>query len=151
MPPRTIIIRHRKENLKKCTLRGLESHPSLHFFTYPQGINRLPSLENTLLLAVDGDPLSEKDQGKHLLLIDATWRLSKKIIHSLPPLPKRSLPSAIKTAYPRRQEDCPLPDQGLASIEALYLAWKLLGVEYETLLDNYHWKLEFLYKNKNCF
>ena len=32
----TIILRHRKENLKKCSLRGLETHKDLKFYTYPQ-------------------------------------------------------------------------------------------------------------------
>jgi pre-rRNA-processing protein TSR3 len=31
----TIILRHKKENLKKCSLRGLEPREDLRFFTYP--------------------------------------------------------------------------------------------------------------------
>jgi pre-rRNA-processing protein TSR3 len=56
----------------------------------------------------------------------------------------RSLPSHYKTAYPRRQLDCPDPERGLASIEALYAAYSILGRSTDGLLDRYHWKEEFL-------
>ena len=36
------------------------------------------------------------------------------------------------------------PPQGLASIEALYVAMKVLGFDDPSLLDGYHWKDEFL-------
>jgi pre-rRNA-processing protein TSR3 len=36
------------------------------------------------------------------------------------------------------------PGNGLASVEALYLAYHLLGRPTEGLLDHYHWAVEFL-------
>ena len=36
------------------------------------------------------------------------------------------------------------PTGGLASIEALYLAKRLLGDDDASLLDGYHWREEFL-------
>ena len=51
-----------------------------------------------------------------------------------------SLPLGYKTAYPRRQDE----ERGLASIEALYIAYRVLGWETEGLLDHYHWRDEFL-------
>ena len=36
------------------------------------------------------------------------------------------------------------PDRGLASIEALYVARRLLGDDDRDLLHGYHWKDEFL-------
>ena len=62
-------------------------------------------------------------------------------------MPKRSLPGHFVTAYPRKQEDCPDPERGLASVEALYIAHQILGHDTEGLLEHYHWKEKFLEKN----
>lgn len=144
--PRTVILRHRKENLKKCSLRGLESREDFLFFTYPL-LTPLPDLSNYVLLSLEGKPLSQEDKEKGIFLIDATWRYAELMLRQLP-LPhqfeRRSLPKGITTAYPRRQEDCPDPSQGLASVEALYLAHLLLGRKTEGLLEHYHWKEHFL-------
>ena len=61
---------------------------------------------------------------------------------------KRCIPGGFRTAYPRRQNDCPNPEEGLASIEALYIAYILMGRDPTGLLDNYHWKDLFLEKNR---
>lgn len=138
---KTLILRHRRENLKKCSLRGLETHPLLEFFTYPE--ESLPPLPGLLLLKVGAPLLTEADQDRPLLLLDATWRLAPKMEKSLPPFEARSLPP-IATAYPRKQTECPDPMAGLASVEALYLAHRILGKSVEGLLDGYHWKEAFL-------
>lgn len=145
----TLIVRHRKENLKKCSLRGLEEREDCIFLPYP--CERLPNLESYLVLDVEGEEISEADMGLGLLLIDATWRYAADMMRklSLPPtIARRSLPKHFRTAYPRYQTACALPDQGLASIEALYLAYRLMGRPTDGLLDNYHWKEEFLSKNQ---
>lgn len=142
----TIVIRHKKENLKKCSLRGLENRPDFLFFTHTR--HTLPPLNGYLLLAVDAPPLSKEDAPYGIILLDATWRYAPKMRICLPPdLPCRSLPSVIQTAYPRRQTDCPDPQRGLASIEALYAAFHLLGRDTSGLLDRYYWKDAFLEKN----
>lgn len=141
----TIIIRHRRENLKKCSLRGLENHPNLRFMTYP--MSSFPSLNGYLMLSMEGPELSLADQSYGLLLIDATWKLASVIQRKCPDLPKRSLPKIFQTAYPRRQTDCPDPETGLASIEALYLAHLILQRPIDGLLDSYHWKNQFLERN----
>jgi pre-rRNA-processing protein TSR3 len=146
--PPTIILRHRKENLKKCSLRGLESRPDMLFFTYPKA--ELPSLNGYLLLTLDGPPLSPEDQSFGLFLIDGTWRHTTTMLKQLvgPHLfQKRSLPSHFQTAYPRTQQDCSDPTRGLASVEALFLAYSILGRETEGLLDHYYWRADFLKKN----
>lgn len=154
--PITVIWRHRKENLKKCSLRGLESRPDFKFFQYPIQ-EELPIFENYILLTVDAPEIdaSEKDCG--LFVLDATWRYAAAMqakADSIPGLIRRSLPAHFRTAYPRRQEDCPLPERGLASIEAIYIAYRLLKRPCEGLLDGYYWKNQFLEKNlhewKNC-
>ena len=149
----TIIIRHTRENLKKCSLRGLEGLPEYLFYTYPdcaQGKQELPSLENYLLLDVEGQPLTPDDKEKGLILVDATWRLAEKMMRctdSLAEVPRRSIPPGFKTAYPRRQDDCPDPTAGLASIEALYIAFFLSGRSTLGLLDSYYWKEQFFGQN----
>lgn len=140
----TIILRHRRENLNKCSLKGLEERSDLAFYTYP--VDPLPNLENYLLLKVGAPPITEADAEKGLLLIDGTWRLAAVMEKQLPlKLEERSLPPGTwKTAYPRRQTDCPDPDAGLSSIEALFLVYRFFGRPTEGLLDRYHWKELFL-------
>jgi pre-rRNA-processing protein TSR3 len=140
--PPTIILRHRRENLKKCSLHGLESHTDMHFLTYPK--DPLPDLKNYLVLSLVGPVLSPEECSFGLFLIDGTWRHAEKMAKSLPPdVQLRTLPQSFKTAYPRRQE----VSRGLASIEALYIAYCILGRETEGLLDNYHWKESFISTN----
>lgn len=148
----TLIWRHRKENLKKCSLRGLEERSDLRFYTYPQ--QELPFEEGYVLLDFHGPLLSEKDRNNGLILVDGTWRYAEKMTAALPApqqLPRRSLPKGLRTAYPRRQEDCENPEVGLASVEALYAAYVFLGRDPEGILDFYYWKDDFLEKNQQYF
>jgi pre-rRNA-processing protein TSR3 len=142
----TLILRHRRENLKKCSLTGLENHPDLEFYTYP--VDTLPNCSQFLLLKVGAKPLTLQDFGRGLLLIDGTWRLAQVMEKQLPwKLEERSLPGGYRTAYPRRQTDCPDPESGLSSREALFIAHHILGRSTEKLLDGYYWKEQFLSKN----
>lgn len=144
----TFIVRHRKENLKKCSLRGLETREDIKFFSYPN--DSFPFMEGAILLSLEGEELSETDAGKPLVLIDATWNYAKKMhdkIESLGPWVKRTLPKHIKTAYPRVQTGCLDPERGLASLEALYAAYKILKRPLNGMLDNYYWKESFLLTN----
>lgn len=150
--PQTVIIRHRRENLQKCSLRGLESRTDCRFHRYPMRSSEWPVLENYVLLALDGELLSPADAQKGLLLIDATWRYAEVMLRFVEQqtaglLPRRTLPANLRTAYPRRQDDCPHPQQGLASIEALYAAYSMMGRATTGLLDHYYWREEFLAKN----
>lgn len=138
---KTYILRHRRENLKKCSLSGLEKHPDLEFFTYP--VEQLPDLPY-LILKVGAPPLSKEDADKPLLLIDGTWKLALTMEKNLPKqFEARSLPGSFRTAYPRRQTDCPDPNAGLSSVEALYLVHHLLGKSTEDLFRHYYWKEQF--------
>ena len=145
---KTLILRHRRENLKKCSLRGLEKREDLSFFTYPK--HSLPDLPNYILLKVGAPELTSQDADKGLLLIDGTWRLAAIMERPHLRLPVRSLPQGFQTAYPRRQTACEDPGKGLASIEALFLAHLILGKSTEGLLDHYHWKEEFLRLNEKA-
>jgi pre-rRNA-processing protein TSR3 len=145
MPPflPTIIFRHHKENLRKCSLEPLKGREDMIFITYPK--QKLPPLTNYFALSFDGPLLSKEDSHLGLLLIDGTWNYASTMAKTLPPnLPTRSLPSHLQTAYPRKQTGCSEPLRGLASIEALFAAYTLLGYCTEGLLDHYHWKDPFL-------
>lgn len=149
LPP-TLILRHHRENLKKCSLRGLEGRSDFYFLKYPS--SHLPDLSNYILLAIDGEPLSINDSASGLFLLDATWRYTIKMRAFVEktvgqPIKTRSIPGEFRTAYPRYQTECSDPDAGLASIEALYVAYKVTGRDPSGLLENYHWKEAFLEKN----
>jgi pre-rRNA-processing protein TSR3 len=142
--PPTLILRHRKENLKKCSLYGLEVREDLRFFTYPKDL--LPDLSSYVLLTLNAPVLSEEDKNKGLFLIDGTWRYAEIMRRQLPQPHRfevRSLPPLYITAYPRRQD----VERGLASVEALYAAYCITQKNPLGLLDHYHWKKEFLNTN----
>ncbi|MBI3211915.1 MAG: DUF367 domain-containing protein [Simkania negevensis] len=144
---KTIILRHRKENLKKCSLKGLETRSDLIFYTYPT--HSLPSITHYILLSLDAPPLTREAKEYGLFLIDATWNYAEVMERSLElPLMRRSLPPSLRTAYPRKQTGCKDPIRGLATVEALYSAHLILGKSGEGLLDHYYWKEQFLEKNQ---
>lgn len=97
-----------------------------------------------ILLEVGAPVLSATDAGRRLLLLDGNWKhvefLRSRVVGT--PI-ARSLPT-IETAYPRRNRDGLDPQVGLASVEALYLALKILGQDDVSLLAEYHWREEFL-------
>ncbi|MFA6917143.1 MAG: hypothetical protein WC222_12160 [Parachlamydiales bacterium] len=146
--PSTIIVRHRRENLKKCSLRGLEKRTDCKFYRYPN--LQLPPAAGYIVLALDAPVLTMDDADKGLLLLDATWRYSGKMLKwasKIPALIYRSLPDNLRTAYPRRQDDCSDPEKGLASVEALYAAYRILDRPTEGLFDHYHWGSNFVELN----
>jgi pre-rRNA-processing protein TSR3 len=113
-------------------------------------MEKIPDLSGYVMLAMEGEELSEADAGSGLLLVDATWRYAAQMCGAIEKeiiLPRRTLPRHYRTAYPRVQTECPNPDEGLASIEALYLAFMLTGRSTEGLLDRYYWKDQFLALN----
>lgn len=142
MTPVTI-IRHPKERKSKCTLEPLRGRPGLEFFEAKPTFRF--DATGYLLLAVDAPELSPEDAGRPLLLLDSTWRLLPQLMDRLDgeAIP-RSLPGDVRTAYPRVSKISDDPTRGLASVEALYLAKRLLGEDDPTLLDHYYWREDFL-------
>ncbi|WP_309397574.1 hypothetical protein [Cerasicoccus maritimus] len=137
------IIRHPKERLSKCSLEPLRGRPDLEFhkahdrFTF--------DATGYILLAIDAPVISPDDAGHPLLLLDSTWRLLPQLMTSVQGEPiLRTLPMEVRTAYPRVSKIAEDPTRGLASVEALYLAKKLLGEDDPSLLDHYYWRTEFL-------
>jgi pre-rRNA-processing protein TSR3 len=100
-------------------------------------------LEGYVRLAADGPPLSAADRDCGILLLDGSWRRAEAMTRAFAHVPPRSL-SAFHTAYPRVSKFGTDPDNGLASIEALYLAYYILGRPTDGLLDAYHWAAAFL-------
>ena len=149
----TIILRHRRENLKKCSLRGLESHTDLEFHTYPvtNVATLAPKLEGYCLLHIDGEPIQKEDLQKGLLLIDCNWihvdKMAPQKVLQDRQMTKRSIPPEWKTAYPRRQTHCDDPDRGLATVEALFIFWAIAGEIRLDFLEHYRWKRQFLERN----
>lgn len=140
---KTVIIRHSKERLSKCSLQPLVGRPELTFLRSSTKLQF--DATGYILLAVDAPELGPDDAGHPLLLLDSTWRLLPDLEACVVGNPiRRSLPIGVKTAYPRVSKVSKDPDAGLASVEALYLARKLLGDDDPTLLEAYHWKEEFL-------
>jgi len=145
----TTVIRHPKERISKCSLRFLHDRPEMTF------LRGKPDLRfdatGFILLAVDAPALSLADQGHPLLLLDSTWRWLPQLNACVTGEPiKRSIPGDLHTAYPRVSKTFEDPAGGLASIEALYVARKLLGDEDPELLHGYHWRDEFLTIVKNA-
>lgn len=140
---RTVIIRHPKERLSKCSLQPLREHPALEFYRGTEAF-RFEATGYTLL-ELGAPVLTQADAQRPLLLLDSTWRLLPQLREKLDgePVP-RSLPPGIPTAYPRISKLSEDPNGGLASVEALYLAWRLMGHDEPGLLAHYYWRDAFL-------
>ena len=145
--PRTLIVRHPKENPRKCSVLPLKGRPDLTFVPYP--VKAPLDLTEYIRLAADGPPLAAADKSSGILLLDGSWRWAGAMTRAFAHVPPRSL-SGYQTAYPRVSKLGTDPDNGLASIEALYVAYHILGRATEGLLDHYHWASEFLRLNERA-
>src|SRR5262245_56713752 len=140
----TVLVRHPAENPRKCSVLPLRGRADLVFLNYP--VVRRPDLSGYVRLAADGPPLTIEDASAGILLLDGSWRWAGSMTRDFADVPPRSL-SGWKTAYPRVSKLGSDPDNGLASIEALFLAYHLLGRPTEGLLDHYRWAADFLRAN----
>jgi pre-rRNA-processing protein TSR3 len=113
--------------------------------TYPP--LQLPELDCYVRLAAEGRELCQADAACGLLLLDASWRRAEQMNQAFLDVPARSL-QGYQTAYPRKSKRGTDPDNGLASIEALFLAYHILGRPTDGLLDHYHWADQFLRLNQ---
>lgn len=143
-PPITIIVRHPRENPKKCSVLPLQGRDDVRILPYPP--IPMPAFDGYIRLAADGPELSLADRAFGILLLDGSWRSSSKMVTHFEAVAPRSL-HGWKTAYPRVSKLGTDPENGLASIEALYIAYHLLGRPTEGLLDHYHWAKPFLELN----
>lgn len=141
-----LILRDPKESAKKCSLIPLRGTPGIEFVSYDG--NRTLDGSGRVLLDPAGEPIGPADAGLPLLVLDSSWRRLPKLRATVTGDPiARRLPALI-TAYPRRSKDFEDPSEGLASVEALYGALRLLGhKDIDHLLANYRWADEFLKLN----
>ena len=142
--PPTILVVHRRENRKKCSVEPLRGREGFVFWTYPD--DGPEPLDGYVRLGLGGPLFSDADHDRGLLVIDGTWRLAERMEKKYAQLPIRSLPPW-QTAYPRVSKLFDDPSLGLATIEAIYIAYQLLGRDTGGLLDQYHWRNEFLALN----
>ena len=118
--------------------------PDLIFLTHP--VKEPLSLDGYLRLAAHGPPLSSEDNASGLLLLDGSWRWAEVMNRDFLDVPPRSL-TGYRTAYPRVSKRGTDPGNGLASVEALFVAYFVLGRPTDGLLDHYRWAEEFLSQN----
>lgn len=144
IPPQTIIMVHRRERPHKCSAEPLRGRDGFHFVTYP--VETEIPLTGYVRLGFGGPLLSDADRTSGLLILDATWKLARRMENVYSDVPVRSLPES-KTAYPRVSRYADDPMGGLATIEAIYIAYRILGRDTTGLLDHYHWAEEFLNRN----
>ncbi len=138
-----VVIRHPRERISKCSLRHLHGRPGFTFLKATKDFRF--DATGYLELTVDAEPLGPADAGRPLLILDSTWRLLDDLRSCVDgETVRRSIPAGIATAYPRVSRNHPDPPGGLASVEALYVALRILGHDDPSVLDGYHWKDEFL-------
>lgn len=142
--PLTVIVRHPRENPRKCSIWPLRNRPDVRFLNYP--VKDRPPLDNYIRLAAEGPELSPADADRGILLLDGSWRWAAGMNRDFLDVPPRSL-HGWRTAYPRSSKLGTDPDNGLASVEAWFAAYHILGRPTEGLLDQYRWGAEFLRVN----
>ncbi len=141
-PPDTVIVVHPRERRTKCTILPLRGSPGLRFARSTSAAATGP-IDGLLRLDVDGPELTPADRDRGLLLLDGTWRWVEDLAVPFGAMETRSIRN-VRTAYPRSSSTGAMPEGGLATIEALYAAYRILGRGTDGLLDHYHWADEFL-------
>ncbi len=142
------IIRLRKESVKKCSLTPLRERTDLPIRWFHCDLGDAISVGEVTLLHPEGALLSAADATRPLLLVDSSWRDLPRMLRTVEgTFHKRSLPTNLQTAYPRRSKTYRDPHNGLASIEALHAALVLLGQRDDSLLQGYHWAADWLRQN----
>lgn len=140
-----LILRDARESTAKCSLTPLRGFPGIRFVTWKH--DRRFEVGERVLLHPDGQEITAPDAGRPLLLIDCAWRRVPALLATCDgTLVHRRLPP-LATAYPRRSRTFVDPDQGLASVEALYAALALLGRPAPELLAGYRFADAFLAAN----
>jgi pre-rRNA-processing protein TSR3 len=162
----------RDEQAHKCTILPLAYRPDFAIRRFHMKA-ALPPLRSELLLHMDGESLDllvpvlrrERDERAalasdarapavgSLALIDCVWKRCGRILDLIEkPLPRLArIPEGFLTAYPRRNKQNLDPADGLATIEALFIAAAFLGVWDESLLKEYHFGARFLELNTPVF
>jgi len=142
--PPTVIVVHPKERRSKCSVEPLRNRDDFEFVQFPEPVAR--PLDNYVRLGIGGPVLSAADSDAGLFVLDGTWKLAGKMEPTYAHLPVRTLPDII-TAYPRVSKVFADPTGGLATVEAVYAALRIMNRPVDGILDQYYWKDEFLQRN----
>lgn len=140
------------ETPNKCTIAPLESRTDFRLIRV-SNILEFEPLSSNILLHPDGICLSEFRNSpreiKGIACIDCIWRRLPSLIRRLStPIPQLvKIPSGFVTAYPRKSTDPDDPAQGLATIEAIFIASALLGNWDPSLLSQYYFGKKFVELN----
>lgn len=138
-----IIIIHQREERKKCSLTPIRD---MSCFTI-QSDREYDLPDNAILLHPDGPMLSQDDDDRELVLVDATWKDFRKFMNREPEfqeIPIRSI-SGMKTAYPRKPKKGVHPSHHLASIEVIFCAGFILDrSDYMGVIEHYHFRDRFI-------
>ncbi len=140
-----LILRDPRESARKCSLTPLRGREGVRFVEYHP--ERRIQAQGRLLLHPEGELLSEADGELVLFLIDCSWGRLPSLLATVEGEPVRRRLPRLETAYPRKSRTFEDPDQGLASIEALYACLALMGRPRPELLDGYHFAERFLELN----
>ncbi len=87
--PITIIVRHPKENPKKCSVLPLKGRADISFVNYP--VKTPLPLEGYIRLAAEGPALSLDDRNCGVLLLDGSWRWAEAMTKAFEQVPARAL------------------------------------------------------------
>ena len=138
--PPTVVVVHPRERRSKCSVRALRDRDGFAFCNFPH----MPyALSGYVRLGLGGPLLSGADVGCGLLVLDGTWRHVRPMEKTFADAPVRSLPPLV-SAYPRTSKQFGDPDGGLATIEAIYAAYRILRRDTAGLLDHYLWADAFV-------
>lgn len=144
----------RAERPQKCSILPLEGREDFHIRRFDRG-RPIAALQAELLLHIDGESLDKIDvRGvQSIACVDCHWRRCSSIVRMIEaPLPRLvRIPPGFKTAYPRRNKHEQDPPEGLATIEAVFIAAAFCGIWDPSLLARYHWRVEFLTMNQPLF
>ncbi|MBI2711722.1 MAG: hypothetical protein HYX41_02500 [Bdellovibrio sp.] len=146
------------ETPNKCTIAPLASRADFKLIRVRGAVGLLGPFEVPYLLHPDGTCLTELVKNEaHLpsgiAAIDCVWnRLDYLISKVAAPLPRlASLPKGFVTAYPRKSAQNTDPEQGLATIEAIFIGAALMGNWDPSLFSQYYFGLKFLELNQKLF
>jgi pre-rRNA-processing protein TSR3 len=144
------------ETPNKCTIAPLSYRSDFTLF-HVKGSNPLGPLKSSILLHHEGQCLSELRQSPRnfqgIASIDCVWRRLETLLHRIAnPIPCLArIPEGFETAYPRRSKKNTDPTQGLATIEAIFIASALLGNWDPSLLSEYYFGRRFIELNQERF
>jgi pre-rRNA-processing protein TSR3 len=158
------VLVDRTERPGKCSVLPLRDREDMRIVRFDRR-RAIPALTGDVLLHPEGRLLPQIEgtvpfirelpaaEAIVICAVDCNWRrlptITARIEPPLPPLVR--IPEGFSTAYRRRNQRDLDPAEGLATVEALFLAAAFLGHWDETLLEHCRMRAEFLEANAEAF